>query len=162
MKLLRVNGEAFEFEIGHQEKVVLLHLLELYPLVPEAHHRLSKGRQIPDQEENQRLLDEALRAQRLANQQQVLDLLNQPGRFVDGAAGYRVGFTRGEIEWLLQVLNDVRIGSWIALGSPGYAEQSEDLPDDQSMRHLMIMEMAGGFETYFLGTVSGDLPPEQN
>ena len=34
------------------------------------------------------------------------------------ASGLQLTLSGPEIEWLLQVLNDVRVGSWIALGSP--------------------------------------------
>ena len=161
MKLIRTDGEKFEFEMAPKEKDLLLQLLQLYPLVPETYHRLSKGSRIPNRDENQRLLDDALNAQRRANKNQLLAFLKEPGRFAAGATGWQVDFTRGEIEWLLQVLNDVRIGSWIALGSPGYSEGERPLPDNHSLRHVVAMELAGGFETYFLGAVSGDLPPEQ-
>jgi hypothetical protein len=160
MRLIRIGREKFEFEMGGKEKELLLHVLDLYPLVPETHHRLSRGGQLSNPEENQHLLDEALKVQRLANKKQVLALLSEPNRFVACATGLRVGFTRGETEWLLQVLNDVRIGSWIALGSPGYEEEERHWHDQKSFRHLMAMEIAGGFESYLLQALSGDLPPE--
>ena len=160
MKLFWAHGETFEFQIGRREKDLLLDLLKLYPLVPEAYHRLSRGSQIPNQEENQHLLDEALKAQRLANQKIILAMLDEPGRFAVGPSGFRTSFTRVEIEWLLQVLNDIRIGSWIALGSPGYSEEEGYLHDHKSVRHAVAMEIAGGFESHFLGAVSGDMPPE--
>ncbi|MBC8097551.1 MAG: hypothetical protein H7Y43_17235 [Akkermansiaceae bacterium] len=160
MKFIRVADEKFEFQFSRQEKTLLLHVLSLYPLVPEAHYRLSKGGQIPDQEENQRLLDESLKAERMGNQKQVLALLNEPGRFAARKFQYHATFTRGEIEWLLQVLNDVRIGSWIALGSPGYAVPKKLLRDDETMRQAAIMDVAGGFQAILLGALNGNLPPE--
>jgi len=162
MKLLRTDGDRFEFELARREKDLLFQLLDFYPLVPESHHRLSRGGQVPDPRGNQRLLDEALQAQRQANKKQLVALLNEPGRFIMTTGGFRFGFERDEIEWLLQVLNDVRIGSWIALGSPGYAGVKQFPADKQSLRHAAIMDIAGGFESYFLGAVSGDLPPEES
>jgi len=161
MKFNRMDGDKFEFELARREKELLLHVLNLYPLVPATHHRLSQGGEIPDPDGNQRLLDEAIKTQRLANKKQLLALLNEPGRFTVTTDGCTIGFVRGEIEWLLQVLNDVRIGNWLALGSPGYAEVKKLPADKASLRHAAIMDIAGGFESYFLGAVSGELPPEQ-
>ena len=92
----------------------MLQVLAPYPVVPASHHRLSKDRHIPNREENQQLLEESLTTQREENKKQIAALLNEPQRFMEGVGGCQVGFTRGEIEWLLQVLNDVRVGSWLA------------------------------------------------
>jgi len=162
MKLIRTDREQFAFHITSKEKELLQHVLELYPLVPETHHRLSKGGDIPNHEENQQLLNEALKAQRTACRQAVEAMLSNPARFTAGGGGFRLNLARGEIEWLLQVLNDVRIGSWIALGSPAYERAEMASPDKKSFRHLMAMEIAGGFQTLFLDAVSGDLLPEQS
>ena len=159
MKLFRIHGEQFTFQIGSEEKDLLLQVLELYPLVPTAHYGLSKGRQIPNQEENQQLLDEALKAQREENRREVQARLTNPGRFAESAKGFQLSLARSDMEWLLQVLNDVRVGSWIALGSP---EQGQEyfLSDKKSFPHLMVMEASGDFETYFLNVITGNLLPE--
>ena len=67
---------------------------------------------------------------------------------------------RADLEWLLQVVNDVRIGCWLALGSPGYETKKKIPTDKESLRHAMFMEIAGGFEMFFLGVINGDVPPE--
>ena len=159
MKRLRSSREKFQFEIRREEKALLLQVLRLYPLVPAAHHRLSRGRQIPDPAENQELLEESLDARRRENRQQVESLLNEPGRFVECPAGYQAGFTRGEIEWLLQVLNDVRLGSWIALGAPDPEQEIQKRLRPQTASHVMAMDVAGFFEMSFLRAVSGRPQP---
>jgi hypothetical protein len=161
MRFIRTVRKKLEFEFGPEEKELLVHVLNLYPLVPESHLRLSKGGQIPNPEENQHLLEEALKAQRQSNQRAVAVWLSDTGRFAAGDSGFRVLLARGEIDWLLQVLNDVRIGSWIALGSPGYGAEKKRSQDRQAARHRMLMELAGGFQSYFLGALNGELPPEQ-
>src|SRR6185369_2525704 len=100
-------------------------------------------------------LDDALKAQRLANKKLVSALLTEPNRFAASATGFQAGFTAGEMEWMLQVLNDVRIGSWIALGSPGYEEQQNPGPDKNRRRHLVAMEIAGAFESLFIQALNG-------
>ena len=57
-----------------------------------------------------------------------------------------------ELEWLLQVLNDIRVGSWIILGSP---EQWFEAATPQTAPHLWAMELAGAFEMAFLPAVEG-------
>jgi len=156
MKLIRADPEQFQFEISREEKH-LLNVLQLYPLVPASHQQLSQGREIPDREANQRLLEESLQAQREENQKKVMELLNETNRFTEIEQGYRAKFTRGEIEWLLQVFNDVRIGSWLALGSPAAHPEIKPGMSHQTMSHIVTMDIAGFFEMAFLRAVSGEL-----
>lgn len=157
MKLLRSGQEKFLFEISREEMALLRHVLKRYPLVPATHHRLSHDRHIRNRDENQHLLEEALKAQRLENRQQLEFLLNEPNRFVECAAGWRVGFSRGEIEWLLQVLNDVRIGSWLALGSPDQQQEIQKRRNQQTAQLALTMDLAACFEMAFLQAINGDL-----
>ena len=159
MKFCRADGGQFELEMKPGEHDTLLHLLKLYPLVPESHHRLTRDKQLPHREENQRLLDDALRGQRAQNQQEIFSLLNDPARFQKISGGCKITFTRAELEWLLQIVNDVRVGSWIAMGSPGYGTERKTRRDAGAMPHLIFMELAGAFEMFFLGIVNGSLRP---
>jgi hypothetical protein len=157
MKLIRAVQDQFQFEISREEKH-LLNVLQLYPLVPASHHQLSQGCEIPEQEENQRLLEDSLKAQREENRKKVVELLNESKRFTETASGYRADFARGEIEWLLQVLNDVRVGSWLALGSPAAHPEVKPGMSHQTMSHIVTMGIAAFFEMRFLNAVSGGQP----
>ena len=42
MKLIQRDGEDFVFHISKREKRLLLEMLNLYPLIPTAHHRVSR------------------------------------------------------------------------------------------------------------------------
>lgn len=160
MKFLRHDGERFQLEFASEEKALLLHLLTLYPLVPAAHHKLTKDKKLPQRAENQQLLDEAIQSQREQNKNEILALIKEPGRFIETENGSQIGFTRGEMEWMLQVVNDVRVGSWIALGSPDYEAKKKSKPSPEAMRHTMLMELGGAFEMFFLGIMNGDVSPE--
>lgn len=160
MKFLRHDGERFQLEFAAEEKALLLHVLSLYPLVPAAYHKLTKDKKLPQRAENQQLLDEALQSQREQNKREVLALINEPGRFVETENGSKIGFTRGEMEWLLQVVNDVRVGAWVALGSPGYETKKKTKLSPEAMQHTMLMELGGAFEMFLLGIMNGDVSPE--
>ena len=154
MKFIRQYRDAFTFEVSGREKTWLLAILKLFPLVPLSHHRLSQTTKLPDQEANQRLLEESLQAQRDENQKLVRAMLNETGRFNPCAGGFRFELKRSEIEWLLQVLNDVRLGSWLALGSPDLAQENDLVLTAQTLPQIQRMELAGMFEMFFLNAVS--------
>jgi hypothetical protein len=158
MKLLRADKDQLVFKLTSGEKAVLLDVLKLYPRVPPGQHRLTRGKKDDTHAENQRLLDEALAEQRARNQRQLQALLERKETFQQADRAWQFTLRRGDFEWLLQVLNDVRVGSWIALGSP--EELPRHLPaDSATAATACAMELAGLFQMTFLETVEGEAGP---
>ena len=124
---------------------MLLDLLKLYPCLPPAHQRLSKAQNLPDPEANQRLLDEALSEHRAENSAELTRLMTNPKRFKQTETGYRLTLTHGEVEWLLQILNDIRVGSWVILGSPE-PKRELSLLNEKTAPHFWAMQLAGDYE----------------
>ncbi len=157
MKVERFSGGKLFLKMGTRERRVFLGLLNLYPLVPPAHHKISRAGKIPDADSTQRLLDEALAEQRAENKKQLQILLADPTRVQQRKDGTRLIVTPGEAEWLLQILNDIRVGSWVLLGSP-----DDKLPTTlslESVRYAWAMEMAGFFEAEFLEALQSGADP---
>ncbi len=155
MKLIRSKRNKLVFEISLSEKRLLFEVLKLYPLISVTHHRLTKAARTAKHDENQRLLEESLAAQREENRKNVRAMLDEPGRFQAAASGFQLTLSGPEIEWLLQVLNDVRVGSWIALGSPDPESGKKIVFNEKILPHFRTMELAGAFEMVFLDALSG-------
>jgi hypothetical protein len=147
LKLIRTTRKSLLFQFGRRERALLLTVLQLYPRIPPAHQRLSQSARVPDPEGAQHLLDEALAEQRAENRKQLQALLTDPKRFTEKKTGLWLRLSFADAEWLLQVLNDIRVGSWIFLGSP--AEGSRVLTE-QTAPHFWVMEMAGYFQSTLL------------
>lgn len=157
MKLFQANEKGYGFEFNLREKQLLFKVLSLYPLVPGAHHRLSRNPSSSGHE-NQKLLEESLASHRDETRQMVRTLINNPKNFPACGSGFRWLASRGEMEWLLQVLNEVRVGSWLALGSPDLQRAKKPQPTADNEAHYWAMDIAGGFEMIFISALSGDLP----
>ena len=151
MKLIRAQDDCL-FEFAQREKHMLLQLLKLYPRVPSAHHIVSRSSQLPNQAATQHLLDEALAEQRAENKRRLQTLIEDPNRWTEKNGQYVLRLSSPEIEWLLQVLNDIRVGSWVLLGSPEQWYQSITPP---TAPHLWAMELAGAFQMAFLHALEG-------
>lgn len=160
MKLIRADKGRFTFGIGKRERSLLFQILQLYPLVPPAHHQLSKSGDGPAHAENQRLLEEALAEQRRENRRQVLTMLNEPTRFRETESGIHFTLTASQVEWLLQVFNDVRVGSWLALGEPEELEIPE--VNQTNAPYVLAMESAGYFESALLHALGVRNPPSRD
>lgn len=157
MNLKRAGKGGVVFEFNEQEKQILFETLQLYPLVPATHQRLSKATDAQS-EENQRLLEESLAQQRAENRQQLDALLSDPVRLQERDGNFRLRLKPTELEWLLQVFNDIRVGCWLKLGEP-----DEDKPPDVTpgnFRYGLAMEICGMFESALLAAFGETESPE--
>ncbi len=157
MKFFHGNADAYSFEFNLREKQMLFEVLGKYPLVPVAHHQLSRH-ETGSNPENQAWLAESLAAHREETRQKVRQLMTNPGNFPMQGGGFRWTATRADLEWMLQVLNDVRVGSWLALGSPDLQAARQVAPKHEDLPHWVTMDVAGGFETIFIAAMAGELP----
>ena len=150
MNIVR-TGDKFIFQIGTREKTLLFGVLKLYPCIPPA-HRLKQIDRLPDS--SQKLLDEALAEQRAETKKQLETFLAEPARFEQTEHGWRFSLSRAELEWLLQILNDIRIGSWIKLGSPDEKRGMRPL-DKETAADFWAMELAGALQMQMLEALKG-------
>ncbi len=154
MKLVKAGNDKFVLELGKREKQLLLAVLNRYPLIPAGHQALSRTVATDQMEADQRLLEEALAEQRRENKRRLDQLLGDPQRLHDTETGSRLKLTSSEIEWLLQVLNDVRVGSWLLLGSPEQLTWDVGL-NEATAPHVWAMELAGDFQMNLLKALRG-------
>lgn len=158
MKLVRAESDRLHLECGPREKQLLWDLLRHFPRVPPAHHRPShRPDDIPA--ESRQLLAEQLAAQRAANARRVPELLHDPRRFVRVGRQYRWTLSLADVEWLLQVLNDIRVGSWIALGCPEEQDRRRlTRLSTEEVAFFRDMELAAYFEAELLEALDGGAP----
>ena len=154
MKLIRASNGKLLFHLGKREKHLLVEVLKLYPRIPSGHQPLSKSRKIPDRDANQRLLNEALAEQRAECKKHLRSFLADPHRFEEDQSGCRLSLSASEPEWLLQIFNDVRVGSWINLGSPEPPLEIK-LLNAKTAPDFWAMEMAGHFQMQLLEAMEG-------
>ena len=155
MNFVNFDGERFVFQLNRREKHLLFHTLRLYPLIPSAHHRITQSGGNVENVPDQKLLEEALAEQRKENKRQLETMLKDPARFKEVHGGYEFFLSKPQVEWLLQVLNDIRIGSWLALGSPDEKKGKAAALTKQNSQFVWFMEFSGYFEMLLLGVLHG-------
>lgn len=100
--------------------------------------------------EAQQLLEESISSQQRADKQRLLAFAGQPGRWSKTMEGWSLVFNAEDADWFLQVLNDIRIGCWMRLGSPGYGESRQPLPGIDRELHYWAMEASGTIQSQIL------------
>jgi hypothetical protein len=149
LNFIKFDGKQFVFHISARDKSWLMDLLRLYPLIPATHARLHVSRDKPDAEKQQ-LLEQALAEQRTKHREQTLAMLNEPNRFQKITAGFRFNLTPEQLDWLLQVLNDIRVGSWIMIGEPDEQQEIEIEVTEKNAPYLWTMQLAALFQSVLL------------
>lgn len=157
MKLISKSSEGLKFQLDDQESGLLRFILQSYPVGTDGWPQHPNSPRIPPPGPDPTLLADALRERKMGMKAQVdrfLEFrLSQSG--VDSDAELDV--PADHVEWLLQVLNEVRVGSWYHLGCP-----DEDAPDPdldpvapreitiELVQHLTRFHFSGGFLTFLL------------
>ncbi len=152
MHLVRAHLGTYRFEVSAAEKRLLLEVINLYPLVPIVHHRFTHSVTGKD---GQQLLEEALTEHRTSQRKHVNSLLRARSRFRKTRNGWRFSLKPPQMDWLLQVLNDVRVGSWLALGSPNSPREMLQALTPKSARTFRAMEASGYFQMALIQAMDG-------
>ena len=146
MKLVERKNDVWVYSVSGEERSFFLDMLALYPQVPDAHHRLSKDIGSDAWVEQQRLLEDAMKDYRLENKRILQELLAGEDRFKKMEDGFLLEFSSEQREILLQLLNDIRVGFWLQLGSPEEEDKIRLCQDPQNISKLMAMEFCAGFQ----------------
>ncbi|HWN94528.1 MAG TPA: hypothetical protein VNT99_05825 [Methylomirabilota bacterium] len=150
MKQVRADEQSVVFQLSSSERDALIQILQTYPAMPAGPYGGSKERNNPQAAEYQRLLDEALAEKRAAHKRHLDAWLAAPDRFHKTKAGCRLTLERADSEWLLQVLNDIRVGHWLELGSPEVGELKPARLAEKAITTWLAMEMSGFFQMSIL------------
>lgn len=146
MKFIKRDDTHCSFLIGKREREMLFSLLKRYPVILGAHFSDRHPPKSPEAKKNRELLCDALAEQQKENRKHLEQMLSEPGRFLENDLGYTFRLSEAEIDWLLQILNDIRVGSWVQLGEPDPKSPPSTPLTEQSMILAWSMEIAGLFQ----------------
>ena len=150
MKLVRKDDKAFVFEMVPDEKRLFLDVLKLYPLIPAVHRPAPRTAGAGPPPDNQKLLAEALAERKQANQRQLQKLLSEERPFKTVPAGCQFTLGDSQAEWLLQVVNEIRVGSWLILGEPDEKKGKPIRLNRENARYYAAMEFCDYIEMTLL------------
>jgi len=134
-----------------RERMALLSILNMYPVLEPSHHRISQKPRAAEQQ----WLEETMKQQKEEHKQKLAQLFLDDGRFFkEGKEDVRLSLTGEQMEWLLRVLNDIRVGSWVRLGQPEMEEARHFATKSGRTHFLTAMELSGYFQAVLLQAFS--------
>ena len=155
MKIARAKGGGCVCRMSEREKAVVQKILEFYPLIPSSYHRLTKKKEAPETNDGQALLEEALAAQKRENKRLLEGLWTKRLRAQLSPVGFVLTLNATEAQTFLQIINEVRVGSWIKAGSPGLAAGWQPPTAVDTLKYLHAMEICGTLEMQLLAALAG-------
>ena len=156
MKITRQQEGPFHLSLNQDEWATLMDLLTQYPRTPSHHHRLQPdGKGDPALKESEQWLKESIANHQTERTRQLKEWVQhlEPEMSEDGEA-FQLTFDADRAEWLVEILNDIRVGCWLALDCPspedltGKRWKSEDVPN------LWSMEISGIYQSVLLKALS--------
>ena len=158
MKLLSREGGRLVFQLGKRERTTLLSLLKHYPQLSAGQHPMGRP---PAEDDPARVvreqLDHSLEEHRAEARRKLGAMLQDPNRFVSGKRGYALQLTAEEVELLLQILGEIRVGGWLALGAPDYEAGEQPNLTPETLPHYWATEMAGEFQSQIIDALNEPL-----
>ena len=152
MRLIGASDGQFVFRFSKRERALLTHALQMFPAGSGPVAPLSKGGDGQKLAEHELLLAEALAEQRKEHRRLVDAFLGEQGRFTEDKSGFRLRLTTAQMHWLLQVLNEVRVGLWVKLGRPA---ELAPLALAGQIESVVTMEICALFQTRLLAALEG-------
>jgi hypothetical protein len=150
MKLVRQTKDGWQYQLNPAETNCLRSLLNQFPITTSATGKISRTDSDPQTVDREKLLNESLADHR--------DKLKKRARSLIGADKFKARdknwllcINSEEREFLFQILNDIRVGSWRALGEPENLEPQTPNPTKTEKIFHNIMNLAGYFEHKLVG-----------
>lgn len=156
MKRLGSSAEAWTFGVDEREREFLETVLESFPCVPSDYQPLSREGGDAVAAEDTAMLQEAMMEHQAEGKARVHRWLGDGERFQREreGEGWTFQLAKSDFDWMMQVLNDVRVGNWLRLGAPEDIHNPvEVLRKDPAA--FFRMEAAGLFQVQFLEAVQG-------
>ena len=152
------DAAAFVFDISKHEVEWLLAVLRFFPQLESDYHQITQGA-AQEIKAEQQLLEEAMGQRRSEHKRKLEKFFATPGRFrLEAVDQFRFTLTAEQMEWLLQILNDVRVGCWVKLGRPELEPAPPEKLTADEARALSALEMSGFFQMVLLGAYEGPEP----
>jgi hypothetical protein len=151
MKLVKQSGDGWQYALTQVEVDLLKSLLQRFPFTENVPVKISKADPDPEAVEREKLLNESLAEHRKELKKRAANLI-AADKFEKSQKGRLLTLNAEEREVVLQILNDIRVGCWCALGEPETLELQKPDHSAPELAHHSLMNLAGYFEHHLVIT----------
>lgn len=148
MKLLPKSEHHLAFELDEIETQLLEFTLSAYPLAPEPwtvpptaleDENTPPPSGAPDPE----LLSSSLKEMKASHQNRMQQFLTGPGFSKNPEGGSRINLPLEDVDWFMQVLNELRVASWYRLDCPDEDVEWAGSLKPEQLQEVLRMDFTG-------------------
>jgi hypothetical protein len=150
MKMLKRSQGKRRYALHENEFVLLCHLLNKFPLTGIVSAKISRTDEDPKSVEREKMLKESMAEHRKELKRGAVNLITA-NKLKMSNKRYVLTLSAEDREIILQILNDIRVGCWHALGKPESLELQELDNSPRKLRCHSLMNLAGYFEHHLIG-----------
>jgi hypothetical protein len=151
VKVIKRSESNWQYALNQTEFGLLCLLLKKFPHTESVPAKISKTDSDLKSVEREELLNESLVEHRKELKRQAVNMLSD-NKLKKNKKRHLLTLTAGDREILLQILNDIRVGCWRALGEPEGLELQKCDGSAQELKYRSLMNLAGYFEHYLIGS----------
>lgn len=153
MRVFEKTDSAIVLELGLAETDFLKQILADYPLVADESRRFSAFAEANEVRENTQLLQSSLREHTQSNRAKLRAWLASTETWKPFADRTLLFLKTKDCSWFLQILNDLRIGSWQKLDCPDSEEFDSVELNRENAHPLLAMKVSGFLQTLILNAL---------
>tara|TARA_Y100001934_G_scaffold275253_2_gene369274 strand:- start:7067 stop:7537 length:471 start_codon:yes stop_codon:yes gene_type:complete len=147
------NEHQLVFGMKSGEQRLLERTFELYPVMPAGIAPLSKSSDPEEMQDEQDLLDELMRESKAENRLELMNFLRRPRQFEKEEDALLLTVKKSEVNWLLEIVNEIRVGLWYKLGQPD-PEEDEVPSETAHLEDWISMEYCADLQARLLFTLT--------
>ncbi len=151
MNLMKQVDGSWQYALTQPEADILNDLLEKFPFTDSFPVKISNQDADPQTTERNRLLNESLAEHRKELKKLAMEMVE--GKFERTGKKIVMTLSGEEREMLLQILNDIRVGCWHALGEPDTSMPQDHEYSAQEVAYHHLMDISGYFEHSLIQSV---------
>ena len=150
MTFLESNEARTVIGLQQGEKEFLLQILSDYPVVTNQECVLSRDSEDPDLQEDTELLRSHLEEITQENRKKLNQWLQAPDTFRQTDDHAELVIDQSHRDWFLQILNDIRVGTWHRLHCPDPEKMEALAENPDHLNAALTMELIGLIQSFIL------------
>lgn len=153
MKYLGLQQGRFTFRLPEAERDLFVHILQQYPAAPPSAFPVLRRENSPQDHDEECWMQELLAEEKQRQGRAVRAWIDKEPALRSTGKASNLQLLPESAAWLVEILNEVRVGKWHQLDCPSSQQMTKLSTDAEFAPDIWIMEAASMFQMSFLSAL---------